>query len=216
MSFEAKLLGPSSCSDQSCSAKKSGWCRFRPSVLEGRELIYQGEWRELGNPQFDQVEGYVDDGDEKNGRWKQLVFQDKPYLPPSKREKLGYINGFCVDSHSTQLSVWYDLDRFSNLSVASLIRGPICVWYSTWSAGELIPRQVNDYMNVEFARFVSFRPEVLLYNLFCPWCKSNLAWSLTSVDESMSVSWGDSASSPHRSGAFWDPAKSTALGWAIV
>lgn len=38
-----------------------------------------------------EVEGFVtDETDEAGGRWKQLVFQDKPYLPPTRRESLGW------------------------------------------------------------------------------------------------------------------------------
>ena len=36
---------------------------------------------------FLEVEGFV--ADDLGGRWKQLVWQDKRYLPPSKRESLG-------------------------------------------------------------------------------------------------------------------------------
>lgn len=37
---------------------------------------------------FLEVEGFV--ADDLGGRWKQLVWQDKRYLPPSKRESLGH------------------------------------------------------------------------------------------------------------------------------
>ncbi len=40
----------------------------------------------------DEVEGFVADEEDKDGgQWKQLVYQDRPYLPPSKREILRWI-----------------------------------------------------------------------------------------------------------------------------
>ncbi|CAK8997190.1 unnamed protein product [Durusdinium trenchii] len=64
------------------------------------------------DPGFDpvcwKVEGFVtDETDEAGGRWKQLVFQDKPYLPPTRRE--------------TELCVVFDVERWRTETKAGSI-----------------------------------------------------------------------------------------------